>query len=75
MAKGKYRRRRIRRQRRQTKICESGMSARVVHCLEHAGITTLREMDLCTVDDLTAIDGIGDADIREILKYRWDGAS
>lgn len=75
MAKGKYRRKRMRRQRQQTKICESGMSTRVVHCLERAGITTLREMDLYPIDGFASIDGIGSAAIREIEKYRWDGVS
>lgn len=73
MAKGKYRRKRIRRQRQQMKIRDSGMSTRVVHCLERAGITTLREMDLYPMDEFTSIDGIGNAAIREIQEYRWDG--
>jgi len=75
MAKGRYKRKRMRRQRQQTRICDSGMSARVIHCLERAGITTLREMDLYPIDDFASIDGIGSVAIREIREYRWDGVS
>lgn len=74
MAKGKYRRKRLRRKRRETMICESGISTRVVHLLEGAGIVTLRDLDLYSMDDLAAVPGIGDAAMKEIKEYRIESA-
>ena len=73
MAKGKYRRKRMCRQRQQTRICDSGLSMRVTRCLERAGITTLRDLDMYSMKELLSISGIGDVAIKEIEKYRWDG--
>lgn len=70
MAKGKYKRKRMRMERRETLICNVGISTRVVHLLQDAGIMTLSDLDACTIDKLTAIPGIGEAAIKEISKYR-----
>jgi len=70
MAKGKYKRKRMRKERRETLIYNVGISTRVVHLLQDAGIMTLSDLDACTIDKLTAITGIGEAAIKEISKYR-----
>lgn len=73
MAKGKYKKKRMNRQRQQIRVCDSGMSARVVHCLEKAGIITLRDLDLYPEKGLAEISGIGDISMKEIRVYRWSG--
>ncbi len=70
MAKGKYKRKRMRKERRETLISNAGISTRVVHILLEAGIMTLSDLDACTIDNLAAIPGIGEAAIKEISRYR-----
>ena len=69
MAKGKYKRKRLLRQRQQISVCDSGMSTRVVHRLENAGIMTLRDLDLYPEAKLETISGIGEASLKEIRTY------
>ena len=70
MAKGKYKRKRIRRERRQKLIADSGISTRVVHLLEDAGIRTMYELDLYPIEKLEEISGIGEASMKEISEHR-----
>lgn len=72
MAKGKYKRKRMRKERRETLLSNVGISTRVVHLLQEAGIVTLSDLDACTIDQLTAISGIGEAAIKEISRYRFE---
>ena len=73
MAKGKYKRKRFLRQRQQISVCDSGMSTRVAHRLENAGIMTLRDLDLYPEAKLETISGIGEASLKEIRTYCWNG--
>ena len=59
MAKGKYKRRRMNRIRRETKICGSGISIRTAHCLEKVGIVTLKDLDEYPYEKFMQITGIG----------------
>ena len=72
MAKGKYKRKRMRKERRETLISNVGISTRVVHLLQDAGIVTLSDLDACSIEKLTAISGIGEAAIKEISRYRME---
>lgn len=53
MAKGKYKRKRMLRERRQQLVADSGISTRVVHLLENAGIRTMADLDLCTREKIS----------------------
>ena len=70
MAKGKYKRKRMRKERRQTLISDSGISTRVVHLLENAGIRTMYELDLYPIEKFEEISGIGEASMKEIIEHR-----
>jgi len=70
MAKGKYKRKRMRKERRQTLIADSGISTRVVHLLENAGIKTMYELDLYPIEKFEEISGIGEASMKEITEHR-----
>lgn len=70
MAKGKYKRKRMIRERKQTLIADSGISTRVVHLLENVGIKTMYELDLCSIEKLEGISGIGEASMKEIMEHR-----
>ena len=70
MAKGKYKKRRMNRMRRETKICGSGISTRTAHCLEKAGIATLKDLDEYPYEKFIQIPGIGEASMKEIAEYR-----
>lgn len=72
LARGKYRRKRLRKQRRKLLLCETSMSVRVVHILEKEGIKTLTDLDLCSHERLASIAGIGEAAMQEIMEYRLD---
>lgn len=72
MAKGKYKRKRMRKERRETLISNVDISTRVVHLLQDAGIMTLSDLDACTIEKLSAIPGIGEAAIKEISRYRME---
>ena len=66
MAKGKYKRKRLLRERRNTLLQNSGLSMRVVHLLSEAGLHTLEDLDLCSEDRLKSIDGVGEKALEEI---------
>ena len=70
MAKGKYKRKRMIRERKQTLIADSGISTRVVHVLENAGIRTMYELDLYPIEKLEDIPGIGEISMKEIIEHR-----
>lgn len=70
MAKGKYKRKRMRKERRQTLIADSGISTRVVHLLENAGIKTMYELDLYPIEKFEEISRIGEASMKEIKEHR-----
>lgn len=70
MAKGKYKRKRMRKERRQTLITDSGISTSVVHLLENAGIKTMYELDLYPIEKFEEISGIGEASMKEITEHR-----
>lgn len=72
MAKGKYKKKRMRKERRETKICNSGISTRVAHILEGAGIITLMDLDACPIEKLASISGIGEAAMKELNGYRME---
>ena len=66
MAKGKYKRKRLRQQRQRSYLKDSGLSTRVVHILNDAGINTLADLDSQTGEVLSAIPGIGEKAMQEI---------
>ena len=70
MAKGKYKRKRMRRERRRTSVADSGISTRVVHLLEKEGIMTMYDLDLCPMEQIEGIFGIGEAAMKEIAEHR-----
>ena len=72
MAKGKYKQKRMRKERRETLISNAGISTRVAHLLQDAGIITLSDLDECSIEKLTAIPGIGEASIKEISRYQLE---
>lgn len=78
MAKGKYKKKRLRRERRQCLIKSSGLPTRVIHILENEGLKTMMDLDLCPDDKLLAISGIGEkafAEIKEKQINIYDGGS
>ena len=72
MAKGKYKQKRMRKERKVTPISNAGISTRVAHLLQDAGIITLSDLDACSIEKLTAIPGIGEASIKEISRYQLE---
>lgn len=66
MAKGKYKRKRIRQQRRLCSIQDSGLSTRVIHILVDSGIVTLADLDARSKEELMLIPGIGEKAMAEI---------
>ena len=72
MARGKYKRKHLRRMRRQMQLCETNLSVRVAHLLEKEGIKTLADLDMWSYDRLAGIKGIGEAALQEITEYRLD---
>lgn len=71
MAKGKYKRKRLLRERRQCMIKESGLPSRVVHILEDEGLTTMADIDLCTDEKLLSFPGIGEKAFAEIKEKQF----
>lgn len=66
-AKGKYRRKRERRQRMlETGVAELGLPTQTVHVLERAGIRTAGELFGKTEAELLAIPGIGPKTVEAI---------
>lgn len=70
MAKGKYKRKRLRQQRRICSIYDSGLSTRVIHILVDCGISTLADLDVRTEEELMRIPGIGEKSMEEIRAIR-----
>ena len=66
MAKGKYKQKRLRQQRRATPIQDSGLSERVIRILEAHGINTLYDLDVIFDDVLSAMPRIGEKAMEEI---------
>ena len=66
MAKGKYKLKRLRQQRRATLIQNSGLSERVIRILEAHGINTLYDLDMISDDVLSAMPRIGEKAMEEI---------
>ena len=70
MAKGKYKKKRIRKQLRECSVKDSGLSTRVVHLLENAGIKTMADLMRETDESLSSISGIGDSAMDEIRQIK-----
>lgn len=66
MARGKYKLKRLRQQRRDTSIQNSGLSERVIHILEAYGVNTLYDLDIISDDVLSAMPRIGERAMEEI---------
>ena len=66
MSKGKYKRKRIRRQRRETLIRDVDLPKRVITILEEAKICTLEDLDNATDEAIMGIPGIGKKAMEEI---------
>lgn len=66
MSKGKYKRKRIRRQRRETLIRDVDLPKRVITILEEAKICTLEDLDNATDEAIMGITGIGKKAMEEI---------
>lgn len=66
MSRGKYKRKRIRRQRKMEFICATDLPKRIITILENAGINTIADLDERTDEELLAINGIGKKAMEEI---------
>lgn len=66
MARGKYKLKRLRQQRRVTPIQNSGLSERVIHILEAHGVNSLYDLDMSSDDVLRAMPRIGERAMEEI---------
>ena len=66
LAKGKFKRRRLRQQRKETSIHAAGLSERVSRILAAHGISTLYDLDTVSDDTLKAMPRIGEKAIKEI---------
>ena len=66
MARGKYKLKRLRQQRRATPIQNSGLSERVIRILEAHGVNTLYDLDIISDDVLSTMPRIGEKAIKEI---------
>lgn len=73
MARGKYKRKRLRQQRRATPIQNSGLSERVVRILEAHGVHSLYDLDMISDDALNAMPRIGEKAMEEIhaVQKKW----
>ena len=70
MSRGKYKRKRLRQQRRAISIRNSGLSERIIRILEAHGIQTLYDLDLISDDVLSAMPRIGEKAMEEIHSTR-----
>lgn len=66
MARGKYKLKRLRQQRRAVPIQSSELSERVIRILEAHGVKTLYDLDMISDDVLSAMPRIGEKAIEEI---------
>lgn len=70
MARGKYKRRRIMKERRAIAVRDSGFSHRVIKILEEYGIQTMADLDMKAEEEIKNIPGIGKKAMDEIQKKR-----
>ena len=70
MAKGKYKQKRIRKLRRETKLTYTELPTKVTNILEAEGIITLEDLYLCPDDKLKGISGIGDKSFSQIKEIQ-----
>ncbi len=66
MSKGKYKRKRIRRHRKETLIQNVDLPKRVIAILEEEKIVTLADLDDTSDEELMAITGIGKKAMEDI---------
>lgn len=66
MARGKYKRKRLRQQRRATPMQNSGLSERVIHILDAHGVHSMYDLDMISDDVLSAMPRIGVKAMEEI---------
>lgn len=66
MARGKYKLKRLRQQRRTTPIQNAGLSERVIRILEAHGVSSLYDLDMISDDVLNAMPRIGETAMEEI---------
>ncbi len=66
MARGKYKLKRLRQQRRATPIQNSGLSERVIRILDANGVKTLYDLDMISDDVLSSMPRIGEKAMEEI---------
>lgn len=71
MAKGKYKKKRMRKFRREMVLEKTNLSVRVVHILKENGFMTLADLDACSMENLMKISGIGEKAIEEICAVKW----
>lgn len=66
MARGKYKLKRLRQQRRAVPIQNSGLSERVIRILDAHGVQTLYDLDMISDEVLRAMPRIGERAMEEI---------
>ena len=66
MARGKYKRKRLRQQRRAIPIQNSGLSERVIRILDAHGVQSMYDLDMISDDALSAMSRIGEKAMEEI---------
>ena len=70
MAKGKYKRKRLNKIRKETKLINTELSTKLVNILAAANIFTLYDLGNCSEEQLRSISGIGDKYLEIILDFR-----
>lgn len=70
MARGKYKRRKIMKERRKIAIMDSGLSQRVIKILEENDIRTMADLDMKPEEEIRSIGGIGVKAMDEIREIR-----
>lgn len=70
MAKGKYKQKRLRKLRRETKLTATELPTKVINILETEGIITLEDLYFCSDDKLKGISGIGDKSFIQIKEIQ-----
>lgn len=73
MSKGKYKRKRIRKQRRETLIRDVDLPKRVIKILEEQEILTLADLDDMSEETLRGIEGIGIKSMDSLQLIRKNG--
>ena len=70
MARGKYRRKRERQQRRQMRIADLPLSEKIIKLLTEAGIQTIENLDRYSDSDLSQLPNFKKDFLTEIQPYR-----